>query len=105
MRREAAAGIEVLGHVRVPRIEHPVPVLLGVLDGAVVLGAVHGAVKRDDHPLGEDGVDCPVVEVCPVVSFQEQGWPVFLEEPFQVPGHLLTGRQFPGKGFKLVARA
>ena len=57
MSGEAAACLQMGEKVRILWIHEPVPVLLGILDGTVVLGTANGAVDGDYHPLGEDIVN------------------------------------------------
>lgn len=99
---DAAARLQVVSHEGVAGIEEAVPVLLSVLDGAVVLGASDGAIDWDDHPFSQDLVDGLVVEVAPVVALDEQGSAVFAEEFFEVVGNLFTTGHVAGQGLHLV---
>ena len=101
---EAAARAQVFDDEGIAGIEEAIPVLLGVFDRPVVLRAADGAIDRDDHPFSKDLVYRLVIEVATVITLDEQGSAMILEEFFQMGGNLLTTGHVAGQRFKLVAR-
>lgn len=93
---EAAAGLQIVDDEGISGIEEAVPILLGVLDCPVVLGAADGTVNGDDHPSGEHIVDLLMIEVATVIALDEQGSAIFAEEFFQVGGNLFTTGHITG---------
>ena len=93
---QGAASFQVIQDEGIFRIHEPVPVLLGIFDGAVVFGTTVGAVDRDNMPPGQDCVDFLVIEIAPIVALDEQGSPMFAEEYFQMCADLFTGGEGTG---------
>ena len=57
MSGEAAACFQMGDDVWIAGIQKTIPVLLGVLNGTVILRTANGAIDGDYHPLGEDIVN------------------------------------------------